>query len=75
MGLPSGFDAKLRPADSVMDIYRWIYPPQRNLATDALELESLTLELQRHYGIDLTDRYGEDIRLGELFDRLHPSLA
>ncbi|MEM7576565.1 MAG: hypothetical protein AAF328_03735 [Planctomycetota bacterium] len=71
MGLPRKLTAKLRPDDRIMDIYRWIYPPNRNLGADALELECLSLELERRYRVSLADMFGDDVRFGDLFDRLH----
>ena len=53
------------PDDKVMDVYHALYPP--GSLADSMELESLARQLEKRYGVDVTDSWREDITLGELF--------
>jgi hypothetical protein len=57
---------RFMPDDRVMDVYRTLYPPKWTLA-DSMELESLALRFQKHYGIDLVPLWRNDLTLGDLF--------
>jgi hypothetical protein len=65
-----GFRRKRRccflPEDKVMEIYRALYLPG-GLADD-MELETLVMQLNKRYGIDVAGLWREDITLGELFE-------
>jgi len=68
-----GFSRKNRlsfsPDDQVMDIYRALYPPKWTVA-DALECESLAMECERRYGIDMLDLFetsSAGLTLGDIF--------
>jgi len=54
------------PDDQVMDVYRASYPPGWSLA-DAMELEFLTMRIQKTYGVDIVALWRKDITLGDLF--------
>ena len=53
------------PDDKVMDVYRALYPDR--FMADALELETLELQLREKYGKDAASFWREDITLGEIF--------
>jgi|ERR1035441_3718391 hypothetical protein len=53
------------PDDKVMDVYRALYPGR--FMADALELETLELQLRKQYGKDAASFWREDITLGEIF--------
>jgi propanediol dehydratase small subunit len=56
---------KLQPEDQVLQIYRALYPSK--WLADALELETLALGLKRHYGLELSTIWRDDLTLGEVF--------
>jgi hypothetical protein len=56
---------KLGPSDSILRIYRTLYPYRWQ--PDALEFETLSRELRNRYALDLTALWKEDLTLGELF--------
>lgn len=49
-----------------MDIYRAINPPEITGA-DVMELECFGMDLEKRYGVALSDIWHEDITLGEVF--------
>jgi propanediol dehydratase small subunit len=53
------------PDDRVMDIYRTLYPGR--IVPDHLELESLVMDLQKKYRVDILASWREDITLADLF--------
>ncbi|MGM0488029.1 MAG: hypothetical protein ACQESR_14860 [Planctomycetota bacterium] len=65
-----GFNRKRRlqfsPGDEILDVYRSVYPP--GSIVDSMELESLTLVLEREYGLDYSTLNQEDLTLGRLFE-------
>ena len=63
-----------RPEDRVMDVYRTLYPPGRSLA-DGMELESLALDLQKRYRVDIVGSWREDITLADLFTQIRRPVA
>ncbi|WP_206207984.1 hypothetical protein [Ahniella affigens] len=56
---------KLSPADQVLNIYRAQYPSR--LQPDAMELETLALDFERHYRQRLEMLWNDDLTLGDLF--------
>jgi propanediol dehydratase small subunit len=57
---------KFAPDDKIMDIYKSLYPS--SWWGDALEYECLCIDLERRYGLDLTENVmDENITLGQLF--------
>ena len=57
-----------------MDVYRTLYPPGRSLA-DGMELESLALDLQKRYQVDIVGSWREDITLADLFTQIRRPVA
>ncbi len=57
---------KLNPHDSIMGIYKALYPSQ--WTPDALEMETLARDLRRTYGLRLADVWRDGFTLGELFE-------
>ena len=53
------------PDDELMSIYRARYPSQ--LTPDALEFETLAMDLEKEHGLLLTNIWHEHLTLGELF--------
>ena len=53
------------PDDKVLEIYHSLYPSK--WIADAMELETLSLDLKRTYRIDLSSIWRDDITLGEIF--------
>ena len=53
------------PNDRVMDVYR-ILNPIKNYP-DNMELETLVMDLQKRYQVDIAGSWREDITLAELF--------
>lgn len=60
-----GEKLKLAPADGILEIYRARYPSR--LQPDAMELETLALDLARQHGIALEALWKDSLTLGELF--------
>jgi hypothetical protein len=58
---------KFGPDDKVMDIYRACYSRWSGWSGDAMEIESLMVELDKHYGLDV-DQWHSDMSLGELVE-------
>ncbi len=56
---------KFRPSDKIYHIYRAIYPT--DFGADTLELEQLSAQLEKYYGVILERIWSEDLTLGELF--------
>jgi propanediol dehydratase small subunit len=56
---------KFSPNDRVWEIYRDLYP--KRWVADALELETLTDDLNAKYGIALGEMWSEKLTLGEVF--------
>jgi hypothetical protein len=54
------------PNDKVMDVYMALYPSTG--WADALELETLAINLEEKYGLDLTKVEYHEITLGQLFE-------
>jgi len=59
---------KFAPTDGLMQIHSANNPFQ---GVDALEFESLAVELESHYGFALENAWHPDLTLGELFARVH----
>jgi propanediol dehydratase small subunit len=62
-----GDKLKFSPSDRVWEIYRDLYP--NRWGADALELETLTDELNAKHGIALDEIWSEKLTLGQLFAR------
>jgi len=56
---------KLAPEDGVLKIYRAQYPSR--LQPDAMEFETLALDLERHHRLKLEAVWKDSLTLGELF--------
>jgi hypothetical protein len=57
---------RLSPDDTVMAVYRALYP--KSWMPDSLEIETLAGDLRKKYGVELTAAWREqDISLGALF--------
>jgi propanediol dehydratase small subunit len=56
---------KLSPADQVMQVYRALYPYKWQ--ADALEVETLALELKKQYGLEMAAIWKEGVTLGDIF--------
>jgi hypothetical protein len=67
-GFPKRRALQFAPADRVLAIYRGLYPLKGG--ADALELETLTLRLERRYALDLRKLWREELTLGEIFSRI-----
>jgi len=57
---------KFNPDDSVMDIYRALYPTSG--WPDALELETFSINLRKRYGFELERVTDHNITLGKIFE-------
>ncbi len=57
------------PDDELISIYRARYPSR--LTPDALEFETLALELEEKYGLLLSGVWHEHLTLGDLFDQIN----
>lgn len=53
------------PADSILEIYRALYPYK--WMPDALELETFASRISKAYGITLSEVWSDKLTLGELF--------
>ena len=60
-----------RPDDQILAVYRALYP--RRWMADALELETLTIAIERFYGVDFDKIWNERLTLGELFQSVRCS--
>ncbi|MBI3479608.1 MAG: hypothetical protein HY016_04510 [Nitrosomonadales bacterium] len=56
---------QFEPEDELMSIYRSRYPSQ--LTPDALEFETLAMDLEKEHGLLLSNIWHEHLTLGELF--------
>lgn len=56
---------KFKPDDEILGIYRKLYPSR--WIPDALELETLSTNIQIRYGVDLASAWSEHLTLGQLF--------
>ena len=60
---------KFGPDDRIVDIYRACYPRWKIWrVADVMEIESLMLDLDKQFGIDIADRL-DDISLGQVVER------
>lgn len=57
---------KLNPSDSIMGIYKALYPSSST--PDALEMNVLARDVERKYGLRLADVWRDGFTLGELFE-------
>jgi hypothetical protein len=55
------------PSDRVLAVYRALYPSSE--LPDALEVETLAKQLSRTYRVSLGELWGEELTLGQLFNR------
>lgn len=56
---------KFSPSDSILSVYRELYP--QRWTPDGLEVETLAKALHKHYGVTLGAIWDRDLTLGELF--------
>lgn len=56
---------RFSPDDTIMQIYRALYPSK--WTPDALEVETLSMTFKSKYGIELESIWHDDLSLGELF--------
>jgi propanediol dehydratase small subunit len=61
------------PTDRVLSIYSALYPLKGS--PDATELETLALQLEGRYALDLRKIWREDLTLGEIFSRTDTPMA
>jgi propanediol dehydratase small subunit len=61
------------PTDRVLSIYSALYPLKGS--PDAMELETLALQLEGRYALDLRKIWREDLTLGEIFSRTDTPMA
>ena len=59
------------PDDAILDIYLALNP--HKWEADAMELETLALDVEQAYGVNFNDIWRDDITLGELFSVVHKS--
>ena len=64
-----GHRLKFNPDDSILGIYRAMYP--HKWQPDGLELETLEVSIEKKYGVRLAEVWSERLTLGELFARAH----
>lgn len=57
---------KLQPQDTIMQIYRALYPSKWQ--ADALEVETLAIDLRKHYGLELSSIWSPELTLGQVFE-------
>jgi len=57
---------KFVPQDKIFDIYRAVYSGESE--ADCLELETLQLNMNEEYGINLKDIWCDEMTLGDLFN-------
>lgn len=57
---------KFSPNDSILQIYRALYPSEWQ--PDAFEVETLAGEFESKYGVNFGSIWREDLSLGELFE-------
>jgi len=60
---------KFNPSDTILGIYRAMYP--HKWQPDGLELEALEASIEKNYGVRLSEEWSESLTLGELFARVH----
>ena len=53
------------PEDRVLDVYRALYPLRGT--PDGMEMESVVLDLEKRYHVDMVSSWREDITLADLF--------
>jgi propanediol dehydratase small subunit len=56
---------KFNPNDQLLDVYRALYPYKWQ--ADAMELETLSEEIQAKYGVEFSHVWRRDMTLGQLF--------
>ena len=50
-----------------MDLYRAVEPPVLSMGVDAMEIETLCMEIENRSGVDLSKCWNDELTLGELF--------
>ena len=60
---------KFEPDDKVMDIYKALYPAK--WMTDSLEVETLSEDIERKYGIKFNSIWHNELTLGELYAKVN----
>jgi propanediol dehydratase small subunit len=68
-GLDSQKKLTFSPDDSIMTIYRVIYPKPGGV--DGLECESFVVRCKKHYSVDLVSKWSDTLTLGQIFGVLH----
>lgn len=66
---PKKYRLRLQPEDQVVELYRTLNPPNWTIS-DAMEFETLGIELEREYGFDLFSCWHDDITLADLFQQV-----
>lgn len=61
------------PEDRVLDVYRALYPVRGT--PDGMEMESLVLDLQKRYQVNIVGSWREDITLADLFTQTRRPVA
>lgn len=62
---------KFRPDDTVLQIYRALYP--KSWMPDSLEIETLAKDVQAKYGVKFASIWHEGLSLGDLFAKSYRS--
>lgn len=61
------------PEDRVLDVYRALYPVRGT--ADGMEMESLVVDLEKRYHVDIFSSWREDITLADLFTKTRQPAA
>lgn len=61
-------DLRFAPQDSILGVYRSLYPSR--WMPDQLELETLATTLRKRHGVLLADIWREELSLGDVFARV-----
>lgn len=66
-GIGQRFHLRFTPDVKVMDLYRAVEPPVLSMGVDAMEIETLCMEIENRSGVDLSKCWNDELTLGELF--------
>ena len=72
-GFKQSWRLKFTPEDRVLDVYRALYPVRGT--PDDMEMERLTMDLQKRYRVDIIGSWREDITLADLFTQTRRPVA
>ena len=66
-GIGQRFHLRFAPEVKLMDLYRAVEPPVLSMGVDAMELETLCMEIENRTGVNLSARWQDGLTLGEVF--------